>query len=61
METFAALHALCEGNLLVTRGFPAQKPVPQSFDASFDLCQNKQLNKQSRRRWDAITLIMMSL
>ena len=30
---------------------PAQRPVTRSFDAFFDLCLNKQLSKQWRRRW----------
>ena len=51
METFSALLALCEGNPPVTAGFPSQKPVPRSFDVFFDLCLNKRLSKQSRRRW----------
>ena len=51
METFSALLALCDGNSLVPGEFPAQRPVTQSFDVAFDLCLNKRLNKQSRRRW----------
>ena len=51
METFSALLALCEGNPLVTGGFPTQRPVTRSFDACFDLHPNKRLIKQSRRRW----------
>ena len=31
--------------------FPAQWPVTRSFDAFFDLCLNKRLSKQSRRKW----------
>ena len=31
--------------------FPSQKPVARSFDDFFDLCLNKRLSKQSRRRW----------
>ena len=42
---------LCEGNPLVTRGFPQQGPVTQSFDIFFDQRPNKRLSKQSRRRW----------
>ena len=30
---------------------PLQRPVARSFDAFFDLCLNRRLNKQSRRRW----------
>ena len=36
---------------LVTGGFPSQRPVTQSVDVSFDLCLNKRMSKQSRRRW----------
>ena len=35
----------------VTGGFPSQRPVARSFDTYFDLCLNRQLGKQSRRRW----------
>ena len=45
METFSAFLALCEGNPLVTGGFPALKPVMQSFDVFFDLCLNKRWSK----------------
>ena len=31
--------------------FPAQRPVTQSFDGSFDMHQNKRLSKQSRGWW----------
>ena len=41
METFSTLLALCEGNPLVTTGFPSQRPVTQSFDDFFDLHLNK--------------------
>ena len=34
-----------------TGEFPSQRSVTQSFDAFFDLRQNKRLSKQSRRRW----------
>ena len=37
METFSALLAPCEGNPLLTGGFPLQRPVTLSFDALFDL------------------------
>ena len=33
------------------RWIPLQRPVTQSFDVFFDLRLNKQLSKQSRRRW----------
>ena len=47
METFSALLA----NPPVTGGFPSQRPVTRSFDDFADLHLNKQLSKQSRRRW----------
>ena len=47
----SALLALCEGNPPVTGGFPSQSPVMRSFDVFFDMCRNKRLSKQSRRRW----------
>ena len=43
--------AICEGNPPVTDGFPSQRPVTRSFHVFFDLRLNKQLSKQSRRRW----------
>ena len=46
METFSALLAICAGNSPVSGGFPAQRPVTQSFDVFFDLRPNKRLNKQ---------------
>ena len=51
METFSRSLALCEGNPSVTSGFPSQRPVMRRFDVFFGLCLNKQLSKQSRRRW----------
>ena len=51
METFAALLATCAGNSPVPGEFPAQRPVPQSFDVFFDLRLNKRLNKQSSGWW----------
>ena len=50
MESFSTLLALCEGNPLVTGGFPSQGPVMRSFDVFCDLCINKRLSKQSTRR-----------
>ena len=35
METYFVLLTLCEGNPLVTGGFPSQRPVMQSFDVFF--------------------------
>ena len=37
MEISFTLLALCEGNPLVTGGFPSQRPVTRSFDVFFDL------------------------
>ena len=51
METFSALLAICAGNSPVAGEFPAQRPVTQSFDVSFDLCLNKRLSKQSWGWW----------
>ena len=51
MGTLSALLALCAGNSPVTGEFPAQRPVTRSFDAFFDLRQNKRLSKQSRGWW----------
>ena len=51
METFSALLSFCAGNPPVTGRFPSQKPVTWSFDVFFDLCLNKRLSKQSKRRW----------
>ena len=51
METYSTLLALCQGNPLVTRGFPSQSPVTWSFGVFFDQHLNKWLSKQSRRRW----------
>ena len=50
METFSALLAFCAGNSPVTGEFPAQRPVPRSFDVFFDLRLNQKLSKQWRRR-----------
>ena len=50
METFSALLALCEENLLGTIEFPLQGQVTHSFDVFCDLRLNKGLSKQSKRR-----------
>ena len=50
METFSALLAFYEGNSPVTGEFPSERPVTRSFGVFFDLCLNKRLSKQSRRR-----------
>ena len=49
MKTFSALLALCAGNSPVPGVFPAQRPVPRSFDVFFDLRLVKRLSKWS---WD---------
>ena len=49
-EKFVLL-VLCDGNPLVTGGFPSQRPVTRSFDVFFYLHLNKRLSKQSGRRW----------
>ena len=54
METFSALLACCAGNSPVTGEFPSQRPVTRISDVFFDLCLNKRLTKQSRRRWFGI-------
>ena len=51
METFSALLAICAGNSPATGEFPAQKPVPPSFDVFLYLCLNKRFSKQSRGWW----------
>ena len=43
----------CQGNPPVTGGLPSKRPVTRSLDGFFDLCLNKRLSKQSRRRWFA--------
>ena len=42
----SALLAICAGNSPAPGEFPAQRPVPRSFDVVFDLCQNKRLSKE---------------
>ena len=51
MEKISVLLALCEGNPLVTRGFPPRSPLTLSFDVFSDLRLNKRLSKQPIRRW----------
>ena len=51
METFTALLTICEGNSLVTGGFPSQKPVTPSFDVYFMCASTNDSVKPSRRRW----------
>ena len=47
METISALLAISAGNSPVPGEFPAQRPVPRTFDVFFDLRLNKRLSKQS--------------
>ena len=51
MEIFSASLALCAGNSPVSREFPEQRPVTQSFDVFFDLRLNKRLSKQLWGGW----------
>ena len=51
LETFSTSLALSAGNSPVTSEFPHKRPVTRSFAVFFDLCSNKRLSKQSRRRW----------
>ena len=44
METFSALLAICAGNSQINGEFSAQRPVTQSFDASFDMHMNERLS-----------------
>ena len=46
METFSALLAICAGNSPVNVELPAQRPVTQSFDVSYDLRLNEWLSKR---------------
>ena len=49
-NTFRVTVPLC-GEFIGHRWKLSQRPMTQSFDISFDLCLNKCLSKQSRRRW----------
>ena len=51
IETFSVLLAICVRNFPVPGEFPAQRPVPRSFDALFDLLLNQRLSKQSWGWW----------
>ena len=51
MATFSMLLALCEGNPLVTGGFPSKRPVTQSFEVFFDVHLDKQQSKQWSCQW----------
>ena len=51
MEIFSALLALCTGNSPVTGELPSHRPVTRNLDVFFDQRLNKQLSKQSKRRW----------
>ena len=45
----STLLTLCGGNTPVTGGFPSLRPATRNVFC--DLCLNKRLSKQSRRRW----------
>ena len=49
METFSTLLAICAGNSPVTGD--SQRPVTLKFHVFFDLCLNKRLSNELRRRW----------
>ena len=51
IKTFSAFLAVCAGNSPVPGEFPAQRPVPRSFDVLFDLSLIKRLSKHSRGWW----------
>ena len=63
METIPALLAICAGNSPVTGDFPAQRPVPRSFDVFFDLRLNREENnreagdlRRHRAHYDVIVI-----
>ena len=51
MEAVSAVLALCEWKPPTTGGFPSQMQVTRSFYVFFDQRLDKQLSKQSTRRW----------
>ena len=59
METFPALLSLCEGDLLITGGFPSQRPVARTFQVFFDVRLNKWLEQAVDKPviWDAMGLL----
>ena len=64
METFSALLALCDGESLVTVGYPSQTPVTRSFDFLSAPKQTIEQTIQTPVIWDATRptmLIMTSL
>ena len=65
METFSALLALCEGNPLVSDGFPPQRPVTRSFNVSLicdwtNIWANNRDAGDLRRYDDAIVIQLRS-
>ena len=60
MVTFSALLVLCEGNPMVTGGFPSQRPVTWSFGVFFDLCVDMWCNTNMRHWYYDVTLIICS-
>ena len=63
MKTSFTLLALCEGNPPVTEGFPSQKPVTLSFDATLWSVPEETVEQTMETPviWDAIALIIISL
>ena len=67
METLSALPALCEGNPLVTGGFPSQRASSTGFVVFFDVSLNKLLSKQLHCWWfempwsSCVLTVMISL
>ena len=62
MEPFSRLLVLCEGNPLVTGGFPSQRSVTRSFDVFFDLRLNRRCETiEAPVIFDAIALSMTLL
>ena len=49
-DIFRVTGLLC-GEFTHPRWFLSQRLVARSFDVFFDLCLNKRLSKQSKRRW----------
>ena len=53
---FSALLTLCEGNPLVTGGFPSQRPITRSHGVFFGVFLNKLLTKQTKGMWIKMSL-----
>ena len=52
MEAFFALLPLCDGDPLVTGGFPLQRPVTRSFDVFFFICAWRNGRANNRKAGD---------